>query len=360
MTSEKSADTCVDCRENAASLNIRNRRLCAACFSRYVTSKVLKRMESYRFKSLSGDPKRRLFLPISGGVSSLVLLQVLDAQLQRQIGKRNRTAYDLIVARIILPQEEDSESLAGEYERLSQRFTLHTFLPPFPLYESFRLDDKIEQDLKHLGIYRQEGEADVTLLHRTLSSSTSATTRADLQSIFLHRLLVSAAKQQNCSSVLWGHSDSRLAAIALADVAKGRGGSVPSTIADGPSMHGINFNYPLRDLFKEELQTYAQVESDFWLGNAVDTDIPDQPAASIRNTSIDELLSGYINSQGEKYPSIMANVVRTAGKLQVITATDVVSACPVCVMPISNKHGDLNTSSILCYGCERMKQDIRP
>ena len=36
---------------------------------------------------------------------------------------------------------------------------------------------------------------------------------------------------------------------------------------------------------------------------------------SVRQMSIDELLKRYIEEQGVKYPSVMANVVRTVGKL---------------------------------------------
>jgi cytoplasmic tRNA 2-thiolation protein 2 len=212
--------------------------------------------------------------------------------------------------------------------------------------------------LERLGIHKQPGESDEEVTQRVFASATSVTTRADLESILLQRLLVAIAKQQNCEGVLWGHSDSRLAALALADVAKGRGGSVSSNIADGPSLHEINFNYPVRDIFKVELQTYAQA-----LGEPLfietESGTAEQAVPNIRNTSIDNLLSAYISSQGEKYPSIMANVVRTAGKLQVENTDSGALACSFCVMatiPSSHEKGE---NSHLCYGCERMKQNIK-
>ena len=314
-------------------------------------------MESYRFQNLAGDQKRRLFLPISGGVSSLVLLQVLDAQLNRQIGNRNRTAYDLVIVRVVMPHATDLATIEGEYQSLTQAFPLHNFLPLVPLHEVLRLDKRTHQDLELLGLHVQSGESDQQFTQRIFSSATSITTRVDLESILLQRLLVAIAKQQDCESVLWGHSDSRLAALALAEVAKGRGGSVSSTIADGPSLHGINFNYPARDLLKIELQTYAKTLTEPLLyemgGNAGEPRV-----SSIRNTSIDTLLSSYITSQGEKYPSIMANVVRTASKLQVKNTDSDVLACSFCVMPITRVSESTGKGSGLCYGCERMKQDI--
>ena len=359
MPAENSAAICVDCRERDAGLDVRNRRLCAPCFTRYVNSKVLKRMESYRFKNLSGDQKRRLFLPISGGVSSLVLLQILDAQLQKQIASRNRTAYDLVVARVILPEEAHAITTEEHYSQLAQRFSTHDFLPLFALHDAIHVDSNIENDFRHLGMRRQTGESDAAFLGRLLSGTTSVTTRTDLQSIVLRRLLVSAAKEQNCESVIWGHSDSRLAALSLADVAKGRGGSVPSTIADGPSMHGINFNFPARDLFKAELETYAQAISDPLLERVLETEGAMRTPSTIRNTSIDDLLRYYITSQSEKYPSIMANVVRTASKLEPQNMVAKVAACSVCVMPIAGRHESINSDSMLCYGCERIKQEMK-
>lgn len=354
------ANPCVDCREREATLTIRNRRLCSVCFTSYVHSKILKRMGSYGLKNLPGEQKRRLFLPLSGGLSSLVLLQVLDFQLQKQIANRNKTTYDIVVARVVLPDELDSRSIKSDYEALAGRFATQTFLPLLDLHEVLRLDHQVERDLKELGIVRDDGEADQNFFLRIMHCSTSATAASDVQSILLKRLLVAVARDQGCENVLWGHSDTRLAALALADVAKGRGGSVSCSIADGQTLQGVDFNYPLRDLFKAELQTYARASSEPILETTVEQDIPVGQPTNIRSTAIDSLLNTYITSQGEKYPSIMANVVRTASKLEARRPADNATACPVCLMPVMGTQGLLNRNSGLCYGCERMRQDMVP
>ncbi|KEF55344.1 uncharacterized protein A1O9_08094 [Exophiala aquamarina CBS 119918] len=340
---------CVECRERDAELNIRNRRLCTECFSRYVNSKVLKRMESYRFKILGGDQRCRLLLPLSGGISSLVLLQILDSQLQRQIAKRNMTAYELVIAHVVLPDEPTSTFNNKPFSHLAQRFPSHKFLPEFAFSASLSLDETLEQDLKILGLERQNQESNVDFFDRIMASATSVTTRADLRSISLRRLIVAIATAHGCESIVWGHSDSRLAALVLADVAKGRGGSVPSTIADGPSPFGVNFNHPLRDLFNTELETYASKlpEPLVEIGAAreLNNRPPSQPPSSLRDTAIDSLLTDYINTQGLKYPSIMANVVRTAGKLEVRHSPNL---CRVCVQPIVSGGGQSQNTSILC------------
>ncbi|KAL6244082.1 Cytoplasmic tRNA 2-thiolation protein 2 [Rhinocladiella similis] len=317
-------------------------------------------MASYGFKNLSGEQKSRLFLPLSGGISSLVLLQVLDAQLQKQITNRNKTTYDVVVARVVLPAEQDSRSIKSDYEVLAGRFATHTFLPLLDLHEVLQLDRRVERDLKQLGIVRHDSESDQDFFLRIMRCSTSASAASDMQSVLLKRLLVAAARDQGCANVLWGHSDTRLAALTLADVAKGRGGSVSASIADGQTLQGIDFSYPVRDLFKAELQTYARASSEPILETTVEQDIPVQQPTSIRSTAIDNLLNTYITSQGEKYPSIVANVVRTASKLEARRPAENIRACPVCLMPVVGTQGLLNTDSGLCYGCERMRQDIVP
>jgi len=347
---------CVECRDHDGDFNIRNRRLCSECFSRYLNSKVLKRMESYRFRTLGGDQKCRLLLPLSGGISSLVLLQVLDAQLQRQIAKRNMTAYDLVIAHVMLPDESASAFIDEQLNQLAFKFSSHKFLPKFELSASLSLDRALEQDLKNLGLERQDQEPEVEFFNRIMANAASVTTRADLQSILLRRLIVAIAMTHGCESIVWGHSDSRLAALALADVAKGRGGSVPSTIADGLSPFGINFNYPLRDLFKSELEIYASNLPEPLMEIGTITELNNQPPSNLRSTAIDTLLTDYINTQGLKYPSIMANVVRTAGKLEVRHGLDL---CQVCVQPVGSGNRKSQHITRLCGGCERMKQDIK-
>ena len=312
-------------------------------------------MESYRFKNLIGDHKKRLLLPLSGGISSLVLLHVLDTQLKKQLEKQNRTAYELVLVHVQTADSEGSVSAAWREKTLS-RFSTYSFPSSVRIHEVFQVDQALEEDLTHLGIYRQEGENDEEFYSSIMASTRSVTTRTDLRELFLRRLLVSLAKQHKCDSILWGHSDSKLAAQALADVAQGRGGSVPAGISDGTSATGINFNHPMRDLFKSELELYASVLPE---PLEVMPEAETGPSPSIRNTSIDNLLSTYILSQGEKYPSIMANVVRTAGKLQVQEKGSGAKVCCVCSSPTLQEDDVNGQSRSLCYGCERMKQDIR-
>ena len=354
-------DACVDCQAVEATLDIRKRRLCGDCFITYVKSKVLKRMESYRFKNQDKDSRRSLLLPISGGISSLVLLQVLESHMQQQLSKRGRTAYEL---QVVLVDEDTGMNEPQRvdrtvwYGKLRSQFPSLSFLTVKDLSEVFELDLALEDDLRAFGFTRQEGESDRDLTSRVLSSAASVTAGADVYEILLNRLIMSCAMHNHCESILWGHSDSRLAAKALAGVAKGRGGSLPFEVCDGPSRSGVNYNYPLRDLFKPELRLYASLLPEVFAETVANEAPAQREKTSIRHTSIDDLLTDYINSQGEKYPSIMANVVRTASKLQGPELNGATKSCTICLVPYQDVTQDTFDERHLCYACSRTRRDI--
>jgi cytoplasmic tRNA 2-thiolation protein 2 len=309
-------------------------------------------MESYRFKNI-GDQKKRLLLPLSGGVSSLCLFQILDAQLNEQMSKQNRTAYELVIVRVDDVKEDGEGGREGESDEwwrgVEERFGLHTYLRTRRMFEVFEVDQGLGGDLEHLGLMRGERD-DGEFYEYIMASTKSVTTMFDLKELMLKRMLLAMAKEQGCDSIIWGHSDSRLAAQALSDVAKGRGGAVPRDLADGMSSDGVVSNYVMRDLFKSELEAYAAILDpplEFLKESAAEP-------VSIRSTSIDQLLNSYIASQGEKYPSIMANVVRTASKLQVPQHSADSSLCPICRNELEPE-----SKETICYGCIRMRQDIK-
>ena len=314
-------------------------------------------MESYRLKSDSSHQQRKLLLPVSGGVSSVVLLQVLDSHIQRQLASRGRAAYDLHVLIVDTSCTDQDSTAASLLERFKDTFTSPHF-SLLSLDAVFKLDDDIHDALSELGFHRDGQEESMAALERLLKSATTPTCRSDLFEILLLRLVVAFAKSQGCESILWGHSDSRLAATTLSNVAKGRGAALPTQTGDGPSPWGLQFNYPLRDLFKSELEIYASFLPTH-LNNTIVPDIPASTKPSIRETSIDDLLTAYITSQGAKYPSIMANVVRTASKLCMPAPAEVDVACSLCATPVTSTTGN-NPQNGLCYACLKIKAEIIP
>lgn len=71
----------------------------------------------------------------------------------------------------------------------------------------------------------------------------------------------------------------------------------------------------------------------------------------MKNSTIDDLTRQYFASIEADYPSIVANVVRTTGKLQARTLAEVEAHCELCGLPLEG--GQAPERSRLCYGCIR-------
>lgn len=327
-------------------------------------------MISYKFGKALPDKRKTLLVPVSGGISSVVLLYILDEHLKRQRAQsQDRTSYDLHVLTVDTSSAAAGGPFSSFAESLQKRFPSHMYSFE-PLSAVFTFDLNVYKALEQLGLAfsPSPGKADhETSLQGLFSRLGSSTARTDIQSILLNRLVGGFSQQHGYEAVLWGQSNSKLAATALSSVAKGRGGSVPMQIGDDPSPWGPIFHYPVRDLFKPELELYARLiqpslsDLIIWDRDNMATNV------SVKNSAIDDLLTAYITSQGERYPSIMANVVRTSSKLQMPKLTDGNIPCSFCGTSITS---DLESSSRnsnplssdsyrdLCYGCSRLKQDI--
>lgn len=336
------------------------------CFVAYVTTKAVKRMETYKIRG-STKVARRLLFPLSFGPSSASLLHILDQHIQGQYTRMNRAAYELVVVHINLyvdpVDRKDADDLLEKYK---SRFPRHTYFT-LNLEDALLLDGI---DWKALNMEEPSQTQNAADRFQTLlGSMSSATSRSDIVSTLLTRLLVDVAKKNECESILFGDSTTRLAEKTLTETAKGRGFSLPWQVSDGASSYGIGFNYPLRDLLKKEIHTFSSLTTPPLTDLVVYQKSSSHTSASSKTTTIDDLMAQYFESVEENFPSIVANVVRTTSKLKSLPGDDTTS-CGLCGLPVAKGTdgiygwgGDQNTSSrpieesdphgILCYGCSR-------
>lgn len=324
-------------------------------------------MEKYK-PSTNTDQRAQLLLPLSLGVSSSVLLHILDNAIQHQHANPfTKVTLDLHVLVIepstIAPSDVSYDS---SYETLQKTFPTHKFtrLPFHSIFEYVPEMKDIMKEYAGSSYIDDDSKSNSDRLASFRSAISTATSRADLDSVLLTRLIVTFAKQVGCEAVVWGDSDSRLAAKTLAAASKGRGASLTWQVSDGMSPWGVKFDFPLRDMSKPELLQYESVCEEI-AGIVIAEKAPSENVLT-KNMSIDELMMRYVQNQGAKYPGVMGNVSRTANKLNAAEAEESTS-CYFCGSLVGNVKG--NTSGIttasqfgtegppFCYGCARSRPE---
>lgn len=332
------------------------------CFERYVSLKVLRRIENYRRpKSMSTGERYKLLLPLSLGLSSSVLLHAVNAQIERQLSKPHPlVGFDIHVLVIepstVAPANVDAEE---RFALVQQSFPRHSY-EKIPFHSIFEYDPEIYNVLPKFAGEHFVDDASRTNQERLdafRASASTATSRVDVDQILLNRLVVAYGKGIGCDAILWGDSDSRLAAKTLANVAKGRGSALTWQVSDGISPSGLLFHFPLRDLFQAELESYANLIPE--LSAIIIPDVPPSDNVLTKNLSIDELMMRYVQTHGEKYPGVMANVTRTANKLHPVPASADIKQCLFCDARMNDKQeSDTDSEAKFCYACIRSRPEL--
>ncbi|KAL0633330.1 Cytoplasmic tRNA 2-thiolation protein 2 [Maublancomyces gigas] len=380
---EPAIQKCKRCRENTAVVVVRQENLCCECFDKYVRSKCIKRMETYRVRYPDTAP-RTLLLPVSFGISSTTLLYLLCGQLARQSSQAGRTGFSLLIVHVDETCIDSSLPPRSHLDALRSRFPdagHYTAVGIEDIYQfrnaarEVELAAGVDEEKAHGGFDAREA------VRNLLGALASPTSRTDVLAVLRTRLVVEIAKREGCEGVLWGDTTTRLAEKTLGETAKGRGFSIPWRTADGDSPFGVKFHYPLRDLLKSELVNYVSLSlpasrEPLLLLCAAYSAQPKHSAASAasgRNITIDELMTQYFESIETQYPSIVANVVRTAGKLQPLRGSADGGHCMICGLPGDGAGGDMTLSALtlnagadegekprngnkrsdMCYGCAR-------
>lgn len=319
-------------------------------------------------RNTTGETQRKLLLPISGGISSSTLLNVLDGHVGGQFERTGRAGFEIHVL-LVYTTTSDKEQSDLFLDAVKLRYPRHKYHTSELLHDlgqpSNEMQESLNSDAENSNGTASTSSRDLTTLLTALPSSTS---RSDILNISLTRTITQIANDLSCEAILWGSTTTRLAERILAETAKGRGFSLPWLVNDGESpYYGLHFLYPMKDLLRRELPPFAEVVH---LPILQETDIQNSTAVSSKNVTIDGLMKEYFESVEENYPSIVTNVVRTSSKLTISTNEGNGSPCGLCGMLVSNDafglHGwggsdeprevDIATSQQprdLCYGCAR-------
>lgn len=330
---------------------------------------------------------RRYLAGLSFGISSTCLTQMLDDSARHHAAKQSSSAFEPLIVHVdtdlvVAAEDQDTPArrLLAKYRQryhhisfdcvhLSKAMSLKT------VDWSTLLPDQVPER-------SDDGKSDAEKLRRLFDALPSVTSRADVLRQLVRHILVDTARTRGYSAVLLGHSTSALAALTLAEVANGRGFSVPGQVGDGlqticeydssgNETERISFPvyYPLREVFKNELVGYvdlvpvvAQMKQ---LGEVEGAAGSSSSIVSHRDVSIEEVMQRYFEGVEGPYSGIVANVVRTTGKLDRVAGS---AFCRLCSMTLDESGddrwaGDLgqdsgdsatgNHKGKLCYGCRR-------
>lgn len=195
-------------------------------------------------------------------------------------------------------------------------------------------------------------------LSALLSRLPSPAARADVTRLLIRHALFAAATQHGCAVILLGHSTTSLAELTLSEAAKGRGFGVPWLVNDGAfplpravredssitpvpipttttsgasngdAQTQIQIYSPFREVFRKEIITYLSIAHTTSMGplsslfpSLSQSPSPSPPpqqqraVVSHRDLSLDDVVARYFADVEASYPSVVANVVRTTGKL---------------------------------------------
>ena len=379
---------CARCQVLKATLIVRTEHLCESvrppfyriqlvanpesrrCFVKYVTTKAFKRLEGNNVRSAFNEPPKSLLVPVSLGVTSISLLHILDEQFRAHLKRSGHTNYTLHILFINHSPLNDQIDHRTSIDSLKERFPSHTYTI-LSLEDVFEYKLDIEKEILGSQSVNLSTDDKRARLQHLISNLPSATSRADITTILRQTLTTEFAKHHGCEIILYGDSTTRLAERTLSEIAKGRGGLLPWLTADGLLTSGLRMAYPMRDLLKKEITTFAAMISPPLTPLIRDNGSTRQASVSSGSTTIDKLMCQYFESVETNYPSIVANVVRTSSKLKASATNSNTLSCNICQLPvIKQSHdwgGDQNSAlhsstdvdtalehvAAICYGCAR-------
>ncbi|KAI1828188.1 hypothetical protein F4861DRAFT_489077 [Xylaria intraflava] len=438
---------CTRCKEHDGVLDLRSETVCRTCFTSYVASKAIKRLEVLQREtrsSRSSSGPQRYLLALSRGPSSTALLHILSENLRRHRERNQRAKFEMVVAFVDVDIDSTDANTAKDRRTpettISDPSSVSALLNKTSITEA----DKPAENPPSSHLPKSDQPLttdpfaahfpDITIQTIPLSSILSSpnidwqplpaqdttlsppkrladlftrlptpSARADVSRLLTRHALLAAAATHNCPVVLLGYNTTALAELTLSEAAKGRGFGIPWFVNDGavPAVEhkkeDIFIYSPLREILRKEVLLYLSV-AESAAGPLLDL-FPDRggggplgAVVSHRDLSLDDVVARYFVDVEASYPSVVANVVRTTGKLSRTAPVGLDAAagiakgtgtgaggrlcglCGVALDPLGDERwkgelGEADTGTVgaadgdrgrldvrqsrLCYGCER-------
>ncbi|PHH78953.1 hypothetical protein CDD83_3921 [Cordyceps sp. RAO-2017] len=375
---------CKRCQDSTAPYTLRNASTCRNCYVEYIKDKAGKRLAVLaRDTRASVTPAPRKYIAgLSFGPSSTVMTHVLDGSAKLHSSRMSSPAFESLVVHVDTDLSPSGPSHDPPAQRLLSRYRQRF---PNISFEYVHLHQVLRAKTINWASLPGGQEVggldgdDTCRLRNLFESLPSATSRSDLLRLLIRSLLLDMALERAFTALLLGHSTTALASLTLFEVANGRGYVAPRQINDGlftvctyeaapgcaVTREGprkeMPVYYPLRELYRHEIILYLDLVPT--LGDLVPSyAVASSSIVSHKNLSLDEIITRYFVGLEGSYSGIVANVVRTVGKLDRVSGQGL---CSVCRMPL-DEQGDLRWAGELggdienrgrrprlCYGCRR-------
>lgn len=342
---DNSTTACQRCKDERAILISRKEHFCKRCFIRFIRGKQRKQMQDDRFRVKYGEVAeklgtQRVLLALSGGMSSLVLTDVIASLLQEQYeAHKGRQGYELLIVNI---DEFEMKSLNQKAGKMIKKL-LYRYSPVNVKYKildinSFILDQELLQKVvltKHFSAFEQqidlEGKYSVKDLLNLCPNKSSV---EDFLVVIYEELILRTAYMEGCQTIVYGHNMTRIANEVIALTVKGRGSNIYRAVSD----HTDNFRskefqiiFPLRDVLAAEIAAYRDLSglNEFVLQST-------KPVSNItKNMTIKDITTQYFNNlDNSGYASTASTVVKTADKLGAPKFDGHSSDCQICGVEI--------------------------
>lgn len=330
IRNETEKKECFKCGVNSLTIKLRNHQCCQSCFIKFVEEKFKKQIKNNKFKInhklIQNYDNEKILLAFSGGKSSIVLLNLIILFLNEQGKLYGKYGFKLVVVNICSNTLE-IDSLIEEL-----KIKIYKINPKLPIdfkcvsIESY-LDNKSVLNNVHLS--DNSLFADV-LLDNTKTSmkeffkSSNPKSQHHFLNIIIPELLLKTAYSENCNTVLYSNSATRLAVEALSLVVTGNSSALNSNILNQKKEYHeklIEIIYPLRDLYINEIDMYF---------NYCEFNLFSIESVQHENT-IKKIFFQYFSDIEELgYSNLSSTVLNTAQKLKQLTFNEEKQKCDIC------------------------------
>lgn len=306
---------CSRCKTEEAVVNTRKENFCRRCFVRFIRGKQRKQMQHDRFKVRYGDVadrygRQKVLVAVLGGESSLVMLDTVGSMLQEQVeAHKGRQAFEMVV--VVIDERNGAvdmvRSVLGRYAPVRVS-VVH--VDPETYFAGAHLDTVVMDRKFHVVA---AGPAGPRLLETVLGELPKLSAE-DLLTVVYEHIVLDTAVAEQCSTIVYGHSMTRIANEVIALTVKGRGSTVHEAVADHEvTHHGVPIGviFPLREVLQAEVAAYAR------LCGLDDSVVQSKLVSRItKNMTVRDITTQYFRDlDASGYASTASTVVKTGEKL---------------------------------------------